>query len=360
MQVYKIFVYDYFTGVKIDWLVKAYNINYSIKLNDISVMSFFMDLHDEQTNDLNLKPFNIVKLTRYFDNNNEFRTVFTGVIKNRELTDKSMKLSCVDMLGLLSHRVTTSLLAINGNGGAEILSMLNYTNTQGYTPIISGFNNCIETVDNIEFKRGKISSSILTIQKQTTSDIWIDNDTHALNIGVLGTDKSSTVSFQQDWNRPEQTNVSSYSILDNSQLLASRVIGKSGTLESVKENAITNYPLLETVVSFASAKSQSRLDFMTQRNLDNYNELLSIPRISPLEDRELLEHYWIGDYILIKLIQNNYSLEKVQRIIAINVSVGYNNNETINIETSSGTNRRHDILDVMTEHERRLRDLENN
>lgn len=48
---YKIFVYNWFTGERIDWLVKAFDISCKIQLNDSSSLEFYMDLQDEQAKD---------------------------------------------------------------------------------------------------------------------------------------------------------------------------------------------------------------------------------------------------------------------------------------------------------------------
>lgn len=359
---YKIFVYNWFTGERIDWLVKAFDISCKIKLNDSSSLEFYMDLQDEQANNVNLKPYNIVRLYRYFEESKQWKTIFAGYIENRKTEDKKIRLSCPSMETFFAHRRTQATFDPNGNIGSEMLSLLTYTNSEGFTPVTAGINEITKTIASGEqtFSREKIIDTWRKLIKSIPYDLWIDPETLKLNLGVLGSDKSSVVGFQSNWRLPETTNLEKYSILDDANKLTSRLFGKSGDLESIQEQAIADYPLLETVKSYSEAKTQEKLDELSEAELDTFNSLQSIPEITPAKERELFENYWIGDWVRVKLVQNAISLEKVQRIVAISVTIGYNNDESISIETSDGDSRRQDLVDVLVSHEQRLETLENN
>jgi len=357
---YKVLVYNFFTGELVNWLVRAFDISYSVKLNDIGQLEFSMDLEDDQTTYENLKLYHIVRVKRFFAEANEWRTVFCGYIQTRNIEDRVMKVSCPAIIGFFNHRICPKNFNATGEIGVLVHYLLDYTNTQGETPVSEGINECEEMVD-LDFRREKVWDCWKRIMESSIDgiDIWVDDDSLALNVGIRGTDKSGTVAFQRNSELPELTNVEKFTVLDNGESLVSRVIGVSGTYETIVENEIEDYPLLETTQSFSDAKTMGTLLKKSQNYLDDHNFVLQIPRITPTRERDIFDHYWIGDYVTIRILQNNLVIERVQRILAISVKIGDNNDESISIETSDGNDKRMDIIDVMVDHELRLKQIEN-
>lgn len=358
---YKLFVYDWFTGTRLDWLVRASNIDYTVKLDDVGNMTFYMDLQDEQANSENLKAYNVVRLYRYFEESGNWQCVYAGFIQNSVIVGKQVRVSVPSMMGFFVKRSTAAVYNVNGlNAGTAIHNLLTYTNGQGYTPVTIGDNDCTDTLPNLEFKRDKVTSSWLDMINQTDFDVWIDPETLELNVGVRGADKSDVVGFNYIYTLPETTNLEEYSITKEIDLLTTRVIGKSSSLEVVKETTLDGYPLLEEVRSFPEAKDVSSLGDAAQKYLNEHDQILEVPRITPAREREIFDSYWVGDLVTIRLEERGLTLNKTQRIVAITVQIGDNNNENIRIETSDGVEGRKDILDIMAEQARRLQILENN
>lgn len=358
---YKLFVYNWFTGEKIDWLVRAYNITYTIKLDDVGSLEFNMDLKDDQTNGENLRKYNIVRLYRYFEEAKEWRAVFAGFIQNSMIQDKSIKIMCPSMIAFFSKRSTQIELNVEGeNVGDAVHSLLLYTNGQGFTPVTVGINESTDDLPNLEFKRDTISSAWFDMIEKTDFDIWIDPETLELNVGVMGADKSENVAFNYQYSLPETTNVERYSITEDGDRLISRIIGVSGDLEVVETTPLDGYPLLEEVQAFSEAKDLTSLQIASLRHLEQYNQMLIVPEVTPAREREIFDNYWVGDLVRIRLEEEGLTVNKVQRIVAITVRIGNNDNENITVETSDGVEGRKDILDIMADHSRRLKVLENN
>lgn len=360
-MLYKLFVYDWFTGARIDWLMNPYNMDYNVKLDDVGVFTFFMDLKDPQSTMANLKQYNIVRLYRYFEEEGVEKCVYAGFIQNTFIQNRSIRVSCPSMLGFFSKRATQATLNVDGqNVGDAIHSLLLYTNAQGFTPVTVGINESTDELPNLEFKRDTVSSAWLDMIGKTDFDIWIDPETLKLNVGVMGADKSATVGFDYQYRTPETTNVEDYSVSNEADALITRIIGKSSDLETIQNSPLDGFPLLEEVQSFSEAKDMISLDLAALRHLEQYNQIMTVPKITPAKERTVFENYWVGDLVRIRLEEQGLSVDKVQRIVAITVRIGNNTNENINIETSDGVEGRKDILDIMADHSRRLKVLENN
>jgi hypothetical protein len=321
--------------------------SYSKVINKAGKCSFSIDKSSPFAIKSNFSLFNRVIIKRF--NGSQFVTVWIGYLESVIESEGRVNMGCVELINLFDKRVTGNL-TLTGNAGTAISDMLTTTNADDDTFINMGNNNYTTALDQ-KLDKKTLLDAWEDIAKTEESEFAIDNSFN-LNLGLLGADKSATVTLSFNRDTPEHNTIENVRINETGSKVINRVraIGKNkagSILTAVVENAgsISSNGLLEKVISFNDAESVGALTELAQGELDKLKDVISNPEIKPLQLRTVtnlagvpktigldVSDMELGD--IVKLWYNTQwiSINENRRIVAFTVSLDDTGAESINLK----------------------------
>lgn len=300
----------------------------------------------------NFSLFNRVVISRW--NGTSFEKIWAGYIESIIENEGQIEIGCRELINLFDKRLTGNL-TLTGGAGVEIFAMLASTNADDDTGITAGTNSYISNLDQKVDKK-TLLDTWEDIAKSEGSEFEIDLDFN-LNLGKLGTDKTSTIKLIYDETIPETNTLNETRINETGAKVANRIIGigkkKDGTIiSSTSEDtqSINENGLQEKVISFNDAESVAALQDLVDGELVNLKDGISNPEVRPKQLRTVtnivgetktigidVSDIALGD--IVKLCYNNQwtTIDEDRRIVAYTVTLDDTGAENISLRLNKTT-----------------------
>jgi hypothetical protein len=280
--------------------------------------------------------------------------VWVGFMESILENNGRLEIGCKELIDIFDKRISGNL-TLTGNAGTEIFSMLSTTNSDDDTGITAGTNAYTTTLDQ-KIDKKSLLDAWEDIAKTEDSEYEIDLDFN-LNLGPLGTDKSSTVRLVYNELRPQENTLNETRINETADRLVNRITGISKTkagaaLTATVEDAssIAAFGLFEKVVSFNDAESVGALTDLIQTELDNLKDPIDNPSVTP-KQLETIENIAgdtktigidvmdiaLGDIVQLCYNTNWTTIDTTRRIVSFTVTVDTTGAETISLKLNKPT-----------------------
>lgn len=282
-----------------------------------------------------------------------------GIITQWSIRNKEVTVDFDGHLYILQKRTVSQTYSDQIDTIAEdIITNMNGTDDTGIT-----FGGCDSSATReFDFVRTRILDALRKGAATIGADVWVDLSKQLFLSIPRGSDKSATITFKLIDSRPNETNIEQIDVVNDGGKVANRIIGLgSSSLTSDQSDGAsqTEFGLLEDVVSFSSIDGQTSLDEATDREVDERDAPLIIPKIRPITSKIAETLYDVGDTVGVHIERGFFVLDDSYRVVSKKVNVRQDaQTADVDVGLSDKAQSRTDLLQEIAEIQRRVYALE--
>lgn len=313
------------------------DLNFKLTIGGRDTAKFRLPLSHPRAEHENFQKHNRVEIYRVNPKDRtDIRKVWVGYIEAVRIVDENhLEVGCNGLLQLFDKR-TVSRSFTNWQGGAAVFELLNTkVNAEDDTFVSAGLTDITELFSH-DFEDIAALKAWEKIAEATGGELSVDVNFRLNFKKQIGEDRTAKVIFRFIRNLQNANSIDNFTLLEEGKELFNRVVcyGKNRIVSSTKEDAesIAKFGLLEKVRHFTQIEDQATLDRVTQELLDFHKPEKVIPTIEPATSKIDFFEYGIGDRVRVIIKHALLDFDQVHRILEINVSVGRNNEEKIQIK----------------------------
>jgi hypothetical protein len=266
------------------------------------------------------------------------------------------------MYQLFDKRVVTRSFT-NWQGGLAVFEILNVKlNPTDDTWITQGATDVTDIFSH-DFFQMQASKAFEKIEEATLCEILTDTDFKLNCKKQIGEDKSASVIFRFIRNLQNANSIDGFTLLQEGKELFNKIVcyGKNNVITATRQDnaSIAEFGLLEKVRYFTEIEDQNTLNKNAEALLAFHKPIKEIPSISPNKTKIDLFDYGIGDRVRVIIKHGILDFDQIHRILSITVTVGRNNEESIDIEIAQeGTKSVKSADEQLAELAQRIEELE--
>ena len=345
-------------------ILNPQGLNFKLTLTGKDTAKFNLPLAHPQANTENLKKHNRVVINRVNPKDRaDVRRIWVGYIEAvRIVDDNNLEVGCKGMYQLFDKRVVTRSFT-NWQGGLAVFEILNVKlNPTDDTGIIQGTTDVTDIFSH-DFFQMQASKAFEKIEEATLCEILTDTDFKLNCKKQIGEDKSASVIFRFIRNLQNANSIDGFTLLQEGKELFNKIVcyGKNNTITATRQDnaSIAEFGLLEKVRYFTEIEDQNTLNNNAEALLAFHKPIKEIPSISPNKTKIDLFDYGIGDRVRVIIKHGILDFDQIHRILSITVTVGRNNEESIDIEIAQeGTKSVKSADEQLAELAQRIEELE--
>ena len=345
-------------------ILNPQGLNFKLTLEGKDTAKFILPLSHPRAQAENLKKNNRIVINRVNPKDRtDVRRVWVGYIEAvRIVDDDNLEVGCKGLFQLFDKRVVTRSFT-NWQGGLAVFEILNEKiNPLDNMGILQGQTDVTDIFSH-DFFQMQVSKAFEKIEEATHCEILTDTDFKLHCKKMIGEDKSSSVIFRFIRNLQNANSIDSFTLLSEGKELFNKITcyGKNNIIIAVRQDndSIAEFGLLEKVRYFTEIEDQNTLNKNAEALLAFHKPIKEIPSIKPNKTKIDLFNYSVGDRVRVVIKHGILDFDQIHRILAISVSVGRNNEESIDIEIAQeGTKSVKSNEEQLAELAQRIEELE--
>lgn len=312
-------------------------------LGQIGDASFTLRLDNAKVSATTIQSYNRVEIS---DNG---VIQFSGYIVKKTTKINTVEVRCKEIAAILKKRISADPFTANGGVGDAVTALVNTMNGLEATGITLG-NVAISTAVNSTFNAESIWSVLTKLAQATNCQFIVSNDRKLNFLSQIGLDKSASVFFRYNTNKPELNTILQFSVDEDGDNVVSQVYGKTDGFTSTQTAPLlqSKFGLLQLFTNFRVANNQADVDaFALSRVVDvNYSPALALT--------STVGNFDIGDLIKVeihnKIIDINDTFQVTEKTVEANgdnrkISVRINNTPYSIVETLNDIDTRIALLE---------------
>lgn len=354
---YRIDIYNKDFSSKLTTIVFPIIRAVNLRLNEQTTALFEVPKSEPQAVSTYLKEMNRVKILRWSAARQDHVPIWAGAIESIREGDETWQVGCVDILTLLDYRLTSGSRNMNGVAPDEIYELLDAINGDDDTGVIQGTSDLSNNI-NLTYQYKSFYDVVDEIVgTKLGGEYRISPSSLELDLMTsIGEDVSEIVTFIRNDNNPPSSNLSDAKIQTQAKELYNYVIarGKTGggsTITQIVSDAtsIAANGRREIQKTFDSVRSSGELLDLATAFLNEHKDPLVDLDISPEPARyvqnvvgdmvkkgyDFSDDYGVGDLVTIKYVTPFKTVERVERVVEVRISVDSAGNESITLKTTS-------------------------
>jgi hypothetical protein len=345
-------------------IINPQGLNFKLTLEGKDTAKFTLPLSHPRANAENLKKHNRIVLNRVNPKDRtDVRRVWVGYIEAvRIVDDNNLEVGCKGIFQLFDKRVVTRSFT-NWQGGLAVFEILNdEVNPADETGIEQGETD-VTNIFSHDFFQMQVSKAFEKIEEATFCEILTDTDFKLNCKQQIGEDKTESVIFRFIRNLQNANSIDNFTLLQEGKELFNKITcyGKNNIITAVRQDnaSIAEFGLLEKVRYFTEIEDQNTLNNNAEALLALYKPVKEIPNIKPDKSKIDLFDYGVGDRVRVIIKHGILDFDQTHRILSITVTVGRNNEESIDIEIAQeGTKSVKSDEEQLAELAQRVEELE--
>lgn len=318
-------------------ILNPQDLSFKLTLEGKDTAKFVLPLTHPRADAENLKKYNRIAVNRVNPKDRtDVRRIWVGYIEAvRIVDDNNLEVGCKGLFQLFDKRIVTRSFT-NWQGGLAVFEILNVKINPADNIGISQGVTDVTDIFSHDFSEMQVSKAFQKIEEATNCEILTDADFKLNCKNQIGEDKSAAVIFRFIRNLQNANSIDSFTLLQEGKELFNRIVcyGKNNAITAVRQDAasIAEFGLLEKVRYFTEIEDQNTLNNTAEALLAFYKPIKEIPSIKPNKSKIDLFEYGIGDRVRVIIKHGILDFDQIHRVLSINVSVGRNNEESIDIE----------------------------
>lgn len=307
------------------------NLNYFDEVNKAGGASFSVRTTDPKVIPANFRMYNKIRIYK------QGTPKFVGYIENLDVQLNTISVSCVGMLGMFNKRLFSGSFKAISNSKVEtsIFNILTSLNNNQDTGISAGTADFTKNVEDIQFSRTPVLSAWGKLLNLANAEMWIDPSTLKLQLrSRLGIDKSGSILLEYDSNSINKANLLNFQVEVEGKDMVNKIIGvRQGGSTATEEDVASqgDYGLLEGTVNLNDTNSANDLTSELESIITNSKNEFYSPKIV-INSQKFTQEVDLGDTVKLRIRNGFIDLERNDRVIKKEISVGDEGQENISLD----------------------------
>jgi hypothetical protein len=327
---------DYTEATREAQFINPPDLRWVKELENVGSLSFTIPIYNNQVS--SIVDWNKVELYEIGDENGD--PIFSGVILTPEISLTNLIVNCSNEKRYLQKKIIFEEKSwVNVSVQNILIELKNESNARdgGIRGNLTYFTDVVDTVTK-DFNKGTTYYEILTTIAKQLGVEWdvVKNEIRVLK--TIGTDRSLAgsgddfVELVYSSESPNENNISASRDKHYGNLMATSLIGKSGTTYYEKTKNTDEFGHLEATISFQDGDLSDQVNSY----LDENSGIISNREISANTTRIDFRKLNVGDLVKIRIDVNNPQLDIDDSLKVLRTDVKFVNGETdVNISLAN-------------------------